>query len=108
MADNGVVARFQALRAFVNDPGGVAILVLAFLLSMLAGWIPSPITRVEAKLDVHEAGIAVARATRAATDAKLADILTRLTNEIEKQNKRDRIRECAQIADRELRLRCLD
>ena len=94
---NGWVRRLRALREFANEPGGVALLVLAFALGVFTGWIPSPLTRIETTLAAHDATLRGAIDRRVGTDAKLAKILERLT-----------LRECAEIRDADIRRRCLE
>ena len=105
---NGWAARLQVVRQFMNEPGGVAFLVLAFVLGTYAGWIPSPLTRLETAITVHDARAVTAVAQRVETDKKLAEILTRLTHELTAQNRRNSLRECAEIKDLDIRRRCLE
>lgn len=108
VATNGWIARLEAVRRFAKEPGGVALLVVMILFGFETGWIPSRLSRIDAKVDVHQTTLDRAIATRTQKDDRLAEILNRLVAEIEKQNKRDRIRECAEIQDRELRQKCLE
>lgn len=105
---NGWAARIRALRQFVNEPGGTALLVLGFALGVFAGWIPSPLTRLEATIAAHDGRVVSVVAQRAETDRKLAEILTRLAHELATQNRRNAIRECAEIKEPDLRHRCLE
>jgi hypothetical protein len=86
---------------------GVPTLMLAVFVGWLSGWIPSSISRTEAKLVEHDARLNAAVGTRAETDRKLADILLRLTGEMEQRNRRDKLRECAEIRDPDIRRECL-
>ena len=108
VAGNGWAARFDAVRRFVNEPGGVALLVLGVFLGMTVGWLPSPLARIETKVEAHQVTMDRIIALRTTKDDRLAEILSRLVTEVEKQNKRNRIRECAEIKDAELRRMCLE
>lgn len=108
MSSNGWSARIDALRKFVNEPGGMAVIVLAILFAMATGWIPSILSRIEAKTDAHQTTLASAIALRTQKDDRLAEILARFVAVIEKQDRRSRIQECAEIKDREVRMRCLE
>ena len=105
---NGWAARIQALRQFANEPGGVAFLVLAFVLGAWTGWIPSPLTRMGEALAAHDLRLATAVTRWVENDVKLTDALIRLTRAVESQGRRDALRECAEIKDLDLRRRCLD
>lgn len=94
---NGWVARIRAVREFACEPGGVALLVLAFALGVFTGWIPSPLSRIEARLIEHNDQAKDEISRRTQTDARLAKILERLT-----------LRECAEIKDVDVRRRCLE
>lgn len=99
--------RVKAAWIVINQPGGLAILLLGIGLALYTGYLPSPVTRTEAKVDQHIANVDRIVQVRSEEQRELVGALKRLTEEISRRNARDRIRECAEIRDLELRRECL-
>lgn len=102
---NGWSERARTIGWLVNNVGGTT-LVLAFLLGMLSGWIPSPLTAIADDVKVHDQRVQALVLQRAETDRKLAAILEELTKEMRDRNRRDKLRECSEIKDRDVRDQC--
>jgi hypothetical protein len=99
--------RVKAAWVVINQPGGLAILLLGIGLALYTGYLPSPVTRTEAKVDQHIASVDRIVQVRSEEQRELVGALKRLTEQIESRNRRDRLRECAEIRDVELRRECL-
>jgi hypothetical protein len=99
--------RIKAAWLLVNQPGGLAILLLGVGLALYTGYLPSPVTRTEAKVDQHIATVDRIVHVRSEEQRELVGALKRLTEQIEQRNRRDKLRECAEIRDVDLRRECL-
>jgi hypothetical protein len=99
--------RIKAAWIVINQPGGLAILLLAAGLALYTGYLPSPVTRTEAKVDQHISNVKEIVQARSEEQRELVGALKRLTEQIERRNARDRVKECGEIKDVDLRRECL-
>ena len=105
---NSWPGRAQALWTVINQPGGLAIVILAVGLLLYTGYLPSPLTRAEAKIDAHAVGTAQLESERRAFYAELAKTLGRMADGLAKSDRRAALRECDGIKDPEFRRKCVE
>jgi hypothetical protein len=112
MASNGWERRLRSVLIVVDvlaeKPARLTVVLLAVGLLLYMGYLPSALTRIENKVDGHDAAVTTIVARTVVTDEKLAAILNALIAQMAERNRRDRIRECAEIQDGELRRLCLE
>lgn len=110
--------RAKLALAFIDGlgekPGRLAVAILGVILLLYTGVLPSAATLLRGdvadlkrELGAHDTKDQAAVAARSVTDARLNDTLLRLADVIEKRARRDRLRECAEIKDLQLRTQCL-
>jgi hypothetical protein len=99
--------RIKAAWVVLNQPGGLAIALVAVGLLLYTGYLPSVVTRIEAQLSEHRSDVGRLVVQRSQEQVELIGALKRLTEEIGARNRRDKLRECAEIRDGELRRECL-
>ena len=104
-AINGTLGRLRALAVIIKDVG-LTTMTLVFFAGVFTGWIPSPIAR-ESTLAAHVSNVKDIVALRTATDSQLTATLMRLTDLIADQQRRNRLRDCAEIKEPDLRRECL-
>lgn len=104
---NGWPARLRALSDFVQKPGGMAMLFLAFCLAVYTGYIPSETTALAGQLRAHDASHASLAKERLEVDRQVAEALKGIHRVISDRERRDRLRECEAIKDADLRRECL-
>ena len=91
--------RVRFAWGLVNQPGGLALVLVVVGLLLYTGYLPSPLV----------AGLARVEATVTAQGTsmrELAQSLDRLAEALERRNRRDAARDCDQIKDAELRHLC--
>ena len=103
---NGRIERARAYVKLLSDLG-MGPLVVLIILGMVTGYVKSPITEIQAEARVHEAGLKQAVTSRIVRDERVIEVLTRLAERMDKQDRRVQFRECQEIKDVELRRECL-
>jgi len=105
---NGWLRRARALLEIAQQPGNLAIVLMSFMLGIFTGWIPSPLLTIKTSLEHHDSRVDRLIEQRLRLDSKLVEVLEGLSREVRDQNRRDRVKECSQYKDVDLRKKCLE